>query len=64
MEEQQYHTMPESICSHVGFIVVSNLLDPDVIFGVYVGFSGSIGLGKGYHTGYILKIIMIVYFDL
>lgn len=54
----------ESLCSHVCLVIVAYLLDPDVVFGVYVGFGGGVGLGKCYHAGYILKIIMVVYLHL
>lgn len=54
----------QNVCSHVCFVVVAYLLDPDVIFGVYVGFSSGIGLSECYDTGYILKIIVVVYLDL
>lgn len=54
----------ESLCSHVCLVIVAYLLDPDVIFGVYVGFGGGVGLSECYHAGYILKIIMVVYLHL
>lgn len=39
-------------------------MDPDVIFGVYEGLSGGVGLSERYHAGYVLKIVVVVYLDL
>lgn len=39
-------------------------MDPDVVFGVYEGLSGGVGLSEGYHAGYVLKIVVVVYLDL
>lgn len=52
------------IGSHVCLVVTAYLLDPDVIFGVYEGLSGGVGLSECYHAGYVLKIVVVVYLDL
>ena len=50
--------------SHVSFVVGSNFLDADVVFGVDEGLGGGIGFGHSHHAGDVLVVMMVFYFDL
>lgn len=49
---------------HVGFVVVANLLDSDVVLGVNERFCGGVRLGKSHNTGYVLELTVIVHLHL
>lgn len=53
-----------SLHSHVGLVVLSNLLDTHIIFGINEGLSSSIGLGQCHNTCDILEVMLVVYLDL
>lgn len=50
--------------SHVGFVIIANLLDAHIILCVDEGFRCGVGLREGHNAGNILKIILIVNFNL
>lgn len=52
------------VCSHVSFIIVTNLLDADVILCINKRLRCGVRLGQCHNTGNILKIILIVHFHL
>lgn len=56
--------MPTDAHSHVCLVVRSNLLYSDVILGVNIGLSSGIGFGHGHHTGDVLVVMLVFYFDL
>lgn len=49
---------------HVRLVAISYLLNPDVIFRIYEGFSGGVGLCQGHNAGNILEVIVVFYFHL
>lgn len=50
--------------SHVSLVVVTNLLDANVILCVNERLGSGVGLGQRHNTGDILKVILIVHFHL
>lgn len=54
----------QSLDSHVSFVVLPNLLDTHIIFGIYEGLSSGIGLCQSHYTCNILEVMLIFYFDL
>lgn len=50
--------------SHVGLVVLPNLLDAYVIFGVNEGLSSGIRLGQCHDTCDILEVMLVVHLDL
>lgn len=49
---------------HVSFVIVTNLLDADIVLGINEGLRCGVSLGQCHNTGNVLKIILIVNFDL
>lgn len=49
---------------HVSFVIVPNLLDADIVLGINEGLRCGVGLGQCHNAGNVLKIILIVHFDL
>lgn len=49
---------------HVGLVVVSNLLDSDVILGLDVRLCGGIGPGQSHHADDVLEVLLVLHFDL
>lgn len=49
---------------HVGLVVVSNLLDSDVILGLDIGLSGGIGPSQSHHADDVLEVLQVLHFDL
>lgn len=58
------HTHTHSVFLHVGFIVVGDFLDADVILGVHKWLGCGIGFSDGNYTGDVLKIIGCLHFYL
>lgn len=52
------------LSSHVGFVIVPNLLDAHVVLGVDEGLRCGVGLREGHDTGDVLEVVLIVNFDL
>lgn len=52
------------LSSHVGFIIVTDLLDAHVVLRVDEGLGCGVGLREGHDTGDILEVVLIVNFDL
>lgn len=50
--------------THVRFVVGTDLLDPDVILGVYEWLRSAVGLSDGHYTGNVLEVTCVVNFDL
>lgn len=57
-------TFSSFLYSHVSFIIVANLLNAHIILGINEGLRSGVGLREGHNTGNILKIILIVNFNL
>lgn len=57
---------PRPLClhSHVGLVVLPNLLDAHVIFGINEGLSGGIRLGQCYYAGDVLEVVLVLHLDL
>lgn len=49
---------------HVGLVVVSNLLDSDVILGLDIGLCGGIGPGQSHYADDVLEFLLVLHFDL
>lgn len=49
---------------HVGFVIISDFLDPDVVFGVDEGLGCAVGMCESHHTCYVLELCVIVHFHL
>lgn len=49
---------------HVGFVVIADLLDSDVILGVNEWLCGRVCLGQSYNTGYVLELGVIIHLHL
>lgn len=58
------HTRPLSLHSHVGLVVLPNLLDTHIVFSINEGLSGGICLSQCHNTGNILEVMLVVYLDL
>lgn len=50
--------------SHVGFVIVTDLLDAHVILGVDERLRRGVGLGQGHYAGNVLEVILAVHFNL
>lgn len=55
---------PLSLHLHVGLVVLPNLLDTHIIFGINEGLSSGICLSQCHNTCNILEVMLIVYLDL
>lgn len=53
-----------SCSSRTSFVVIANLLDPDVVLGVDERFGGGVCLGESHDTGYVLELTVIVHLHL
>lgn len=51
-------------CLHVRFVVVANLLDPDVVLGLDEGLGGGVGPSQRHHAGDVLEVFLVLHFDL
>lgn len=49
---------------HVSLVVAANLLDADVVLGLYVGLGGGVGPGQGHHADDVLEVLLVFNFDL
>lgn len=50
--------------SHVGLVVLPNLLDAYIIFGINEGLGGGIRLGQCHDTRDVLEVMLVVHLDL
>lgn len=50
--------------SHVGLVVLPNLLDANIILGVDEGLSSGIRLGQRYDACDVLEVMLVFHFDL
>lgn len=50
--------------SHISLVIVTDLLDADIVLCINERLRCGIGLGQGHDTSDILKVILIVYFNL
>lgn len=55
---------PLSLHSHVGLVVLPNLLDTHIIFGINEGLSSGIRLSQCHNTCNVLEVMLVVYLDL
>lgn len=55
---------PRSPHSHVGLVVLPDLLDAHIILGVNEGLSSGVRLGQGHDTCDILEVMLVVHLDL
>lgn len=58
------HIFFSFLYSHVGFIVVANLLDAHIVLCVDEGLRRGVRLRQGHDAGNVLKVILIVNFNL
>lgn len=49
---------------HVSLVIVTNLLNADIVLCVNKRLRCGIGLGQGHDTGNVLEVILIVHFHL
>lgn len=50
--------------SHVGLVVLPNLLDAHIIFGINEGLSSGICLGQCHNTCNVLEVMLVIHLDL
>ena len=50
--------------SHVGLVVLPNLLDAYIVFGINEGLGGGIRLGQCHDTRNVLEVMLVVHLDL
>lgn len=55
---------PQFLHSHVGLVVLPNLLDTHVIFGIDEGLGSGIRLGQCHNTCDVLEVMLVVNLDL
>lgn len=55
---------PWSFHSHVGLVVLPNLLDAYIVFGINEGLGGGIRLGQCHDTRNVLEVVLVVHLDL
>ena len=55
---------PWSFHSHVGLVVLPNLLDAYIVFGINEGLGGGIRLGQCHDTRNVLEVMLVVHLDL
>lgn len=55
---------PLFLHSHVGLVVLPNLLDAHIILGVNEGLSSGIRLGQCYDAGDVLEVMLVFHLDL
>lgn len=49
---------------HVSFVVGTDLLDSDVVFGVDEWFRGGVGLGQSHDASYVLELHVVLHLHL
>ena len=55
---------PWSFHSHGGLVVLPNLLDAYIVFGINEGLGGGIRLGQCHDTRDVLEVMLVVHLDL
>lgn len=55
---------PQSLHSHIGLVVLPNLLDAHIIFGINEGLGSGICLGQCHDTCDVLEVMLVVHLDL
>lgn len=55
---------PRSLHSHVGLVVLPDLLDAHIIFGINEGLGSGVCLGQCHDTCDILEVMLVVHLDL
>lgn len=55
---------PQSLYSHIGLVVLPNLLDAHIIFGINEGLGSGICLGQCHDTCDVLEVMLVVHLDL
>ena len=55
---------PWSFHSHVGLVVLPNLLDAYIVYGINEGLGGGIRLGQCHDTRDVLEVMLVVHLDL
>lgn len=55
---------PRFLHSHVGLVVLPNLLDTHIIFGVNEGLSSGVRLGQGHDACDVLEVMLVFHLDL
>lgn len=55
---------PWSLHLHVGLVVLPNLLDTHIVFGINEGLGSGICLGQSHDTCDVLEVVLVVHLDL